>query len=66
MTRTSKITLAVLGVIVVALIGGYLGAGLRGGSSAAAADSGGSGKAAFLEKSRVVVSCGWAWPSRHR
>lgn len=50
MTRTSKITLAVLGVIVVALLGGYLGAGLRGGSSAVAAASGGSGEAAFLQK----------------
>jgi polar amino acid transport system substrate-binding protein len=50
MTKTSKITLAVLGVIVVALIGGYLGAGLRGGSSVAAADSGASGSASFLQK----------------
>ena len=49
MTKTSKITLAVLGVVIVALIGGYLGAGLRGGSSAAAA-SGASGDAIFLQK----------------
>ena len=50
MTKTSKITLAVLGVLIVALVGGYLGAGLRGGSSASAADSGAPGNAAFLQK----------------
>jgi len=49
MTKTSKITLAVLGVIIVALVGGYLGAGLHGGSPAAAA-AGGSGEATFLQK----------------
>ena len=49
MTKTSKITLAVLGVVIVALVGGYLGAGLHGGSPAAAA-AGGSGEATFLQK----------------
>lgn len=48
MTKTSKITLAVLGVIIVALIGGYLGAGFRGGSDAEAA-GGGAGNGAFLD-----------------
>ena len=50
MTKTSKITLAVLGVIIVALVGGYIGAGLRGGSSVAAAGSGASANGAFIEK----------------
>jgi ABC-type amino acid transport substrate-binding protein len=50
MTKTSKITLAVLGVIVVALIGGYIGAGFRDGSSATAAAATGSGEASFLQK----------------
>jgi polar amino acid transport system substrate-binding protein len=50
MTKTSKITLAVLGVIIVALVGGYVGAGWRGGSSASAADSGAPGNGAFLQK----------------
>lgn len=49
MTKTSKITLAVLGVVIASLIGGYFGAGFRGGASAAAsstvADNG-----AFLKK----------------
>ena len=49
MTKTSKITLAVLGVIIVALVGGYVGAGLPGGSSTTAA-TGGSGEATFLQK----------------
>ena len=50
MTKTSKITLAVLGVIIVALVGGYLGAGLCGGSSASAGGAGVSGNGAFLQK----------------
>jgi polar amino acid transport system substrate-binding protein len=50
MTKTSKITLAVLGVVIVALIGGYIGAGFRGGSPAEAAAATGSGEAAFLQK----------------
>jgi polar amino acid transport system substrate-binding protein len=50
MTKTSKITLAVLGVIIVALVGGYLGAGLRGGSSDSAGGSGAPGNGAFLQK----------------
>jgi ABC-type amino acid transport substrate-binding protein len=49
MTKTSKITLAVLGVLVVALIGGYIGAGFRGGSSGEAG-TGSTGEAAFLQK----------------
>jgi hypothetical protein len=57
MTTTSKITLAVLGDIIVALVGGYFAAGSRGGSSASAADSG-----AFLLKTKDRGECGWVWP----
>lgn len=52
MTKTSKITLAVLGVVIVALVGGYLGAGLRGGSSGTASASAVAGNGAFLQKIR--------------
>lgn len=51
MTKTSKITLAILGVIVVALVGGYLGAGLRGGSSSdSSSGSAVAGNGAFIQK----------------
>ena len=39
MTKSTKISLAVIGALVIALLGGYLGAGLRGDSAAAAGDS---------------------------
>jgi len=51
MTKTSKITLAILGVVIVALLGGYLGAGLRGGGSTAEASSSSApGNGAFIQK----------------
>lgn len=50
MTKTSKITLAVLGVLILALVGGYIGAGLRGGSSAAASGSGAANNGAWIEE----------------
>jgi ABC-type amino acid transport substrate-binding protein len=40
MTRTTKISLAVIGALVLALVGGYLGAGFRGSDSASAASAG--------------------------
>jgi ABC-type amino acid transport substrate-binding protein len=49
MTRTSKITFAVLGVLIVALLGGWLGAGMRGGA-ANASTGGGQANGAFLQK----------------
>lgn len=39
MTKTTKISLAVIGAVVLALVGGYLGAGLRGGDNASAASA---------------------------
>lgn len=42
MTRTTKYSLAVIGAVLLAVVGGYLGAGLRGGDSAAAATEAGS------------------------
>lgn len=51
LTKTSKITLAILGVLVIALGGGYLGAGLRGGGSSASG-SVVAGNGAFIEKIR--------------
>ena len=50
MTKTSKIVLAILGVVIVSLVGGYIGAGLRGGSSAAASDSNVPVNGAFIQK----------------
>jgi ABC-type amino acid transport substrate-binding protein len=42
MTKTTKISLAVIGALVLALAGGYLGAGFRGADSAAASATAGS------------------------
>lgn len=39
MTKATKISLAVIGALVLSLLGGYLGAGMRGGDSAAAGDT---------------------------
>ena len=50
MTKTSKIVLAILGVVILSLVGGYIGAGLRGGSSAAASDSAAPANGAFIRK----------------
>lgn len=50
MTKTSKITLAILGVVIVALVGGYLGAGFRGGSTAEASSSSAPNNGAFIQK----------------
>jgi polar amino acid transport system substrate-binding protein len=49
MTKTSKITLAVLGVLIIGLVGGWLGAGMRGGGAAASA-TGGTSTGAFLQE----------------
>jgi len=46
MTKTSKIVLALLAVVVIALVGGYLGAGFRGNPAAA----GESGQGSFIEE----------------
>lgn len=44
LTRPTRISLAVIGALVIALVGGWLGAGMHGGaSSAAAATTGGTG-----------------------
>ncbi|MCH6472446.1 ABC transporter substrate-binding protein [Sinomonas terrae] len=40
MTKSGRITLAVIGVLLIALVAGYLGSMLRGGSAAATADQG--------------------------
>jgi ABC-type amino acid transport substrate-binding protein len=50
MTKTSKIVLAILGVVILSLVGGYIGAGLRGGSAAASSDSGAPANGAFIKK----------------
>ena len=48
LTKPTKISLAVIGALVVALVGGWLGAGMRGGGSAQAATSS-SGTGAWLD-----------------
>jgi ABC-type amino acid transport substrate-binding protein len=65
MTKTSKITLAVLGVIIVALAGGYIGAGLRGNSGSgdgAAATSQGAFLNAIKERGELRVGVALAPP----
>lgn len=48
MTKTTKISFAVIGALVIALLGGYLGAGMRDGGSASAAGAETSG--AWIKK----------------
>jgi ABC-type amino acid transport substrate-binding protein len=50
MTKTSKIVLAILGVLILSLVGGYFGAGLRGGSSTTAAEGGAPALGSYLQK----------------
>lgn len=53
LTKTSKITLAILGALVLSLLGGYIGAGWRGGGGGSS-DAGGAvaGNGAFISKIR--------------
>jgi len=51
MTKTSKVVLSILLVLVVGLVGGYFGSGLRGGSSGSGS-SAAAGQGAWLEKIR--------------
>ncbi|MFD1544884.1 ABC transporter substrate-binding protein [Nonomuraea guangzhouensis] len=62
MTKTTKYVLAVLAVTVIALVGGYVGAGFRDSGSAAAASGGGSWMEAVKSRGELRVGVAIAPP----